>query len=264
MSRRRFYASPDEIEGATIKLSPDETHHLTRVLRLGFGEEVFAFDGCGREYRCSFAALEHGRARLEVSEELLDEVESAVHITLAQALAKGEKFDFIVQKATELGVSAIVPLATAHADVKLSDERSEKRLDRWRRISLEAMKQCGRRRIVRIAPPVALKDFLEPEAGASDSRFPRMLMVFSERGGVTIKEALACAVDSSTVVAMVGPEGGWSDEELMILDERGVRAVTLGPRVLRAETAAVVAVTLIQHILGDLSSEKIRARNRIV
>jgi 16S rRNA (uracil1498-N3)-methyltransferase len=259
MSRRRFYATPDEIDGSTIKLSPAETHHLTRVLRLGFGEEVFVFDGCGREYRCGFAALERSCARLEISEELLDEVESAVHITLAQALAKGEKFDFIIQKATELGVSAVVPLATAHADVKLSDERSEKRLDRWRRISLEALKQCGRRRLVRIAPPVALKDFLGTvqtrDAGASDSRFPRALLVFSERGGASITEALAHTVDKSAVVAMVGPEGGWSDEELTILDERGARAVTLGPRVLRAETAAVVAVTLIQHILGDLSSE---------
>ncbi|HVG18462.1 MAG TPA: 16S rRNA (uracil(1498)-N(3))-methyltransferase [Blastocatellia bacterium] len=259
MPRRRFYASPDEISGSAIRLSRDETHHLTRVLRLGFGEEVFVFDGCGREYRCSFAALEHGRARLEVSETLLDRVEPSTHITLAQALAKGEKFDFIVQKATELGVSAIAPLATAHADVKLSDERSEKRLERWRRISLEAMKQCGRRRVVEIAPPVALKDFLDAvrarDAGASDSGFARTLLVFSERGGAAIADALPRPADNSEVIALVGPEGGWGDEELTLLDERGARAVTLGPRVLRAETAAVVAVTLIQHILGDLSSE---------
>jgi 16S rRNA (uracil1498-N3)-methyltransferase len=260
MSRRRFYAPPDEIDGPTIKLSRDETHHLTRVLRLSFGEEVFVFDGRGSEYRCSFVALEHSCARLEVSEMLRDRVETATHITLAQALAKGEKFDFIVQKATELGVSAIAPLVTAHAEVKLSDERSEKRLERWRRISLEAMKQCGRRRLVDIAPPVTLKDFLDPVraqgADVSDSIRERALLVFSERGGACITEVIARSADSSAVVALVGPEGGWSDEELTLLDERGARAVTLGPRVLRTETAAVVAVTLIQHILGDLSSEK--------
>ncbi|HEX8088862.1 MAG TPA: RsmE family RNA methyltransferase, partial [Blastocatellia bacterium] len=161
MSRRRFYASPDEINGSTVKLSRDETHHLTRVLRLNLGAEVFVFDGRGREYRCSFLALEHSRARLEISDTLLDKVEPAVHVTLAQALAKGEKFDFIVQKATELGASAIAPLVTARTDVKLSDERSEKRLDRWRRISLEAMKQCGRRRLVEIESPLTLKDFLD-------------------------------------------------------------------------------------------------------
>jgi 16S rRNA (uracil1498-N3)-methyltransferase len=259
MSRRRFYASPDEIDGSTIKLTRDETHHLTRVLRLSFGEEVFVFDGRGREYRCSFVALELSCARLEISEALLDKVEPAIHITLAQALAKGEKFDLIIQKATELGVSAIAPLATVHADVKLSDERSEKRLERWRRISLEAMKQCGRRRLVDIAPPVTLKDFLDPvrsqDAGAFGLSLLRTLLVFSERGGACITDVLARRVDNRAVVALVGPEGGWSDEELTLLDERGARAVTLGPRVLRTETAAVVAVTLIQHILGDLSSE---------
>ncbi|MFP5261188.1 MAG: 16S rRNA (uracil(1498)-N(3))-methyltransferase [Blastocatellia bacterium] len=259
MSRRRFYASPDDIGGSTVRLSRDETHHLTRVLRIDFGEEVFVFDGRGREYRCIFFALEDGRARLEISDALLDKVEPAVHVTLAQALAKGEKFDFIVQKATELGASAIVPLVTAHTDVKLSDERSGKRLDRWRRVSLEAMKQCGGRSLVEIAPPVAMKDFLDAlrarDAAAPGSNSARPLLVFSEKGGAPITAALSRAVDSSGVVALVGPEGGWGDEELALLDERGARAVTLGPRVLRAETAAVVAVTLIQHILGDLSSE---------
>jgi 16S rRNA (uracil1498-N3)-methyltransferase len=259
MARRRFYASPDEINGSAIRLSRDESHHLTRVLRLNVGEEVFVFDGCGREYRCSFIAFEHSCARLEISETLFDKSESMINITLAQALAKGEKFDLIVQKATELGASAIVPLVTAHTDVKLSDERSEKRLERWRRISLEAMKQCGRRRLVEIAPPLTLKEYLDvfqaQDTAPSDLKIPRTLLIFSERGGTSITDALARSVDKSAIIALIGPEGGWSDEELALLDERGARAVTLGPRVMRTETAAVVAVTLIQHILGDLSSE---------
>src|ERR1044072_2181634 len=180
MSRRRFYATPDTIDGSTINLSRDETHHLTRVLRLRPGSEVFVFDGCGNEYRCSFLTVKENRARLEISEALSDEVDSSVHVTLAHGLAKGEKFDFIVQKATELGVSNIAPLVTDHADVKLSDEKSEKRLDRWRRISLEALKQCGRRRLVEIEPPVALRDFLNV------ARTQNAALVFSERGGVSI------------------------------------------------------------------------------
>ena len=250
MSRRRFYATPDTIDGSTINLSHDETHHLTRVLRLRPGSEVFVFDGCGKEYRCSFLTVKENRARLEISEALSDEVESSVHVTLAHGLAKGEKFDFIVQKATELGVSNIAPLVTDHADVRLSDEKSEKRLDRWRRISLEALKQCGRRRLVEIEPPVALKDFLNVD------RTRNTALVFSERGGVSIADALSRAVDKTTVTALVGPEGGWSDEELTLLDERQAIAVTLGPRILRTETAAIVALTLIQHVLGDLSSKK--------
>lgn len=250
MSRRRFYAPPDTINGSIIRLSRDETHHLTRVLRLKPGSEVFCFDGRGNEYRCSFLAVEENRARLDVSEALSDEVDSPTHITLAHGLAKGEKFDFIVQKATELGVSGIVPLVTDRADVKLSDEKSEKRLERWRRISLEALKQCGRRTLVEIEPPITLRDFVNA------ARTEDAALVFSERGGRSVADAVARLINKSAVVAMVGPEGGWSDEELDLFDERRAIAVTLGPRTLRTETAALVAVTLIQHMLGDLSSDK--------
>jgi 16S rRNA (uracil1498-N3)-methyltransferase len=258
MSRRRFYAAPDQINGSSIDLSRDETHHLSRVLRLKPGAEVFLLDGRGKEYRCSFLTIRNDRARLEIIEALSNEVDPLIHVTLAHGVAKGEKFDFIVQKATELGVGAIVPLVTDHADVKLSEEKSEKRLERWRRISIEAVKQCGRRKLVEIETPVTLKTFLdsaqERDFGCPDSSSSRGLLVFSERGGIPIARALAGLADKSGVAALVGPEGGWSDEELKLLDERKATAVTLGPRVLRTETAAIVAVTLIQHILGDISS----------
>jgi 16S rRNA (uracil1498-N3)-methyltransferase len=131
--------------------------------------------------------------------------------------------------------------------VKLSDEKSEKRLERWRRISLEALKQSGRRRLVDINPPLAIIDLLERHAVS------RTLLVFSERGGASIKGALSEAVDKKNVIALVGPEGGWSVDELNLLSERGAKAVTLGPRILRTETAAIVAIALIQHALGGMS-----------
>jgi 16S rRNA (uracil1498-N3)-methyltransferase len=249
MQRRRFYAAHDSINGPTVNLSRDETHHLARVLRLRPGDEVFAFDGRGREYRCAFQAVIDNRARLEVIETLANRVESPVHLTLAQALAKGEKFDLVIQKATELGAGCIIPLVTGHTDVKLSDEKSEKRIERWRRISLEALKQCGRRRLVEIKTPLALGDFLESNTPAGT------LFVFSERGGVTITAALLSeAIDKKNVTAVIGPEGGWSDDELALLNGRGAISITLGPRILRTETAAIVALALIQHALGDLSA----------
>jgi 16S rRNA (uracil1498-N3)-methyltransferase len=248
MQRRRFYAAPDSVNGSTVNLSRDETHHLARVLRLRPGDEAFAFDGCGREYRCTFQAIKDDRARLEIIETLADQIESPVHLTLAQALAKGEKFDLIIQKATELGATRIIPLVTEHTDVKLSDGKSEKRMERWQRISLEALKQCGRRRLVDIKPPLALGSLLGPNAPAG------ALFVFSERGGVSITTALLSeAVDKKNVTAIIGPEGGWSDDELALLNLRGARSITLGPRILRTETAAIVAMALIQHALGDLS-----------
>jgi 16S rRNA (uracil1498-N3)-methyltransferase len=256
MQRRRFYAPPDSIIGATAMLSREETHHLTRVLRLKPGDEAFVFDGYGREYRCSFLKVEDNRARLEVIAELLDAVESPLRLTLGQSLAKGEKFDFIVQKATELGVSSIVPLIADRADVKLAEGRSEKRLERWRRISLEALKQSGRRTIVEIRDPMSVRELLGEKARDSgeDSFETGAAFVFSEQGGAPIGDALAGAVDASGITVLIGPEGGWSDDEFNLFAARDVKSVTLGPRVLRTETAAIVAMTLIQHALGDVSA----------
>ncbi len=254
MQRRRFYASPDEIEGSCIRLSPGESHHLIRVLRLNRDDEVFVFDGCGKEYRCKVDKVENQHAVLEIVEALSDEVESLLQLTLAQALAKGEKFDLVVQKATELGVSRIVPIASEHADLKLNREQAEKKVERWQRISLEALKQCGRRRLVEISKPLALMDFLKASREEASRRVSQNAVIyFHERGGSLIKDVLAELVDKRAVVAVIGPEGGWSDDEIKLMNERGCLAVTLGRRVLRTETAAIVAVTLLQHLLGDLS-----------
>jgi 16S rRNA (uracil1498-N3)-methyltransferase len=248
MSRRRFYAAADQVAGSTVYLSAEETHHLVRVLRMKAGDEAFVFDGCGVEYRCRFASLKNNRARLEIIEALGGEVEPPVRITLAQSLAKGEKFDFIVQKATELGVCTILPLVTGHADVKLDEAGARKRLERWRRVSLEALKQCGRRRLVEISAPLTLEQFCDTGARNLDT-----ILVFSEQGGESLRSALEQASGQSAVAALIGPEGGWSDAELEMLTARGARRVTLGPRVLRTETAAIVAIALLQHALGDLS-----------
>jgi 16S rRNA (uracil1498-N3)-methyltransferase len=223
------------------------------------GDEAFVFDGCGSEYRCTFRRVESNRAQLDINHALSDLVESPLRITLAQALAKGEKFDFIIQKATELGVSAIVPLMTRYADVRLDEQQRASRLERWRRISLEAMKQCGRRTLVEITMPRTLREFLAERAqsagitGAS-SDIQRELLLFCEKGARPVTEELAEMQSNCHVTALIGPEGGWGDDELDALRDGGCRGVNLGPRVLRTETAAVVAMTLIQHAVGDLST----------
>ncbi len=243
---RRFFAPPENIDGSTVRLSKEETHHLARVLRMQIGDEVSVFDGEGREFKCGIFEVNANSARLEIIESLVIVRESRLDLTLAQGLAKGEKFDFIVQKATELGVSRIVPLATQNSDVRLQEDRSAKRVERWRRISLEAIKQCNRSKLVDIAVPISLEDFLNTDQSAASE-----LLVFSEAGGSTIKEA-AAGLAGKSITALVGPEGGWSPGELEMLDARNAKAVSLGPRIVRTETAAVVAVALIQHLLGDM------------
>ena len=249
MPRHRFYAPPDEHDGRAVILSADETHHLVKVLRLGPGDEINVFDGHGREYACRVQTATGSSARLEIIEEVPGRVESSLRLTLAQALAKGEKFDLIVQKATELGITRVVPLVTDHADVKLKADRREGRLDRWRRISLEALKQCGRRRLVEITNPMSVAELVNSEHASSECT----VLHFSEKGGAAVEDALKDATSGSAVTAVIGPEGGWSDAELELLSGHGAKAVTLGPRTLRTETAAIVAVALIQHALGDLS-----------
>jgi 16S rRNA (uracil1498-N3)-methyltransferase len=217
------------IDRATITLSKEETHHLARVLRLRTGQEALVFDGRGNEFRCVISDVRSHHARLEIIEPLCPSRESCIDLTLAQGLAKGEKFDLIVQKATELGVSRIVALATENSDVKL-----------------EAIKQCGRTKLVDIGKPLGLEEFLEGDRAANSA-----LLLFSERGGATIKEAVAES-GGKPVTALIGPEGGWSPREFEMLDARNARAVSLGPRIMRAETAALVAIALIQHLLGDM------------
>ena len=264
MARRRFYAPPEDINGPIVVLPTQETHHLMHVLRMTPGDEAFVFDGDGNEYRCTFRRVEDNRAELEIADSLTDVVESSLNLTLAQALAKGEKFDFIVQKATELGVNRIAPLITRYADVRLDENQKVSRTERWRRISLESMKQCGRRRLVEITEPLSiyqLMSLVERSTKPGTERPDCSLLLFSERGGVGVTEALEEASVSRSVVALVGPEGGWSDDELEALNDYGCTPVSLGPRIMRTETAALVAITLIQHALGDLSTSRPKEAN---
>lgn len=248
MQRHRFHATSSQFSEAAIHLDADEAHHLTRVLRLGEGARVFVFDGLGNEWECEVARTGKRDAELRILHRLENVVESPLAMTLAQALIKGDKFDWIVQKTTELGATRIVPLITDHSDVRLDkgrgEERIEQKLQRWRRIALEAVKQCGRRRLVEIAEPIDFMAFCEREKTG---------WIFSERGGRSLREAAATPPPPDRINLCVGAEGGWSAAELAAAETHGLTPVSLGPRILRTETAAVAAVTLAQHLFGDLA-----------
>jgi 16S rRNA (uracil1498-N3)-methyltransferase len=266
MVRRRFYAPPEAFapDGAGVTLSAEETRHLRDVLRVRSGDDVSVFDGEGREFACVVEeAGGRGRdaaARLKVlGAAEPPSPESALELTLAVALLKGEKFDLVVQKATELGAAAVVPVVSRRADVRLRDERdAEARLLRWRRLALEAAKQSGRARLPAVESPAALDALL-----ARPPRGGQLRLFFAERGGGPLAEHDEGAQSGETapgggerpraVVALVGPEGGWDEEEIESAAGHGWRVVTLGGRVLRAETAALVAAALVQHIYGDLN-----------
>ena len=250
MTRRRFFAPPEAFDFRTrqVSLGVDEARHLREVLRLKPGDEARVFDGEGNEYAAVITKAMRDAALLEIGEKVEPaSSESPLNVTLGVALLKGEKFDLVVQKATELGVNELVPVMTKFADIRLHDPSdASKRVGRWQRIALEAAKQSGRAALPVIESPVDLGSFL---AGGSSDEALRLL--FAERGGESML-TLPPDLTSKTVVALVGSEGGWSEEELDSAREQGWKIVTLGGRILRAETAAIAVAVLIQHLYGDL------------
>ena len=247
MSRRRFFAPPEAFNKQTVTLIDDEARHLREVLRLEPGDEVFVFNGAGKEFRCTIENARRNQALLSQCHEVAPtHEESPLQLTLAVGLLKGEKFDLVVQKATELGVTEIVPVMTRNADIRLRNANdAEKRITRWRRIAIEATKQCGRTVVPTITLPISFETLTQEQIG-----LPRFM--FSERAGVSLDSVFSQPGAPSNVVALVGSEGGWTDQEIAIASSSGWQLITLGGRVLRAETAAIAVTTLLQNKWGDL------------
>jgi 16S rRNA (uracil1498-N3)-methyltransferase len=252
MTRRRFYAPPEAFtaDGRSATLGLEETRHLRNVLRLNPGDEIYLFDGAGREFQGEVKAIARDSTEIsEIAEVEPKSPESTLSLTLVMALLKGEKFDLVVQKAVELGVTRLVPVNTARADARLRDAADIRRkVDRWERIALESSKQCGRARVMKIETPVDFQSLVDQPSGEDELR-----LMFAERGGAQLAEAFGdSASPPGAVVALIGSEGGWTDDELRQARENGWNIVTFGGRTLRAETAAIAVTTLLQHHFGDL------------
>jgi 16S rRNA (uracil1498-N3)-methyltransferase len=251
MTRRRFYAPPEAFSSDfdSLTLQSDEARHLREVLRLRPGDRVHVFNGFGKEFDCSIEESRKDTARLKVLKEVTPaRPESPLQMTLAVALLKSDKFDLVVQKATELGVISIVPVATRLADVRLRDDSdANKRVTRWQRIALEASKQSGRALVPEVVQPISFAKLVQ---GADFSGEQRLM--FSERDGQLLEMNDTLNSEQRQITALVGPEGGWTDEEISMARESNWTIVTLGGRTLRAETAAITVVALLQHLYGDL------------
>lgn len=236
---RRFYSPTENFSERSVTLDANETRHLRDVLRLREGEDVSVFDGTGKEFRCSVTEIKKKYSSLSIIEAIKPaSPESPFEITIASTVLNGEKYDLIVQKAVELGVVRLVPLETIRGDVKTKD--AAKRLSRWRRIALEATKQTGRAKLMEIADPMTFRDLV-----SSDLK----MALFSERDG----SGLSSLKPTKKITALYGPKGGWDDSELEFAAEKGVTIVTLGGRILRAETAAIAITAILQHRFGDLN-----------
>ncbi|HVS77114.1 MAG TPA: 16S rRNA (uracil(1498)-N(3))-methyltransferase [Steroidobacteraceae bacterium] len=231
--------------GSRYTIAGDAANHIVRVLRLRSGDPVILFDGRGGEHAARIEEFRKGEVIVTVGERSAADRESPLSLTLAQGISRGERMDWVVQKATELGVARIIPVITERTVVRLDARQSERKLTHWRGIAVAACEQSARTKTPDIAPPIALHELLR-----RDDRDGAVRVLLSPSGTLRIGE-LEARKDGGFLV-LIGPEGGLAEAEQRAALAAGFAAVRLGPRVLRTETAAVAALTLLQHRFGDL------------
>jgi 16S rRNA (uracil1498-N3)-methyltransferase len=246
MSRRRFFIPPDSIREGIAALPADQVHHLRHVLRIGNGEEVEIFDGKGNGYS---GKVELSGSRVHICGlQRLPLQELSLRLILAAALIKPVKFEWMLQKATELGVDDIVPLNTRLSDRQIPDGKITQRLDRWDRIAKEASKQSRRFTAPTVHAPIQFSEFL-----AADEYAECIRNLFYEKAQERWRPDLD--IPAKGIVLCIGPEGGWDESEIEQARNAGCKIFGLGPRILRAETASIVTLAILQHHL-DLSALK--------
>ena len=245
---RRVHLPPAQLAAAAAGLVPltaAQQRYLGSVLRLRPGDSVEAFDGTGATFRSLLEAGEGGALALHLGPRA-EAPAGALDVWLAQALVKADKFELVLQKATELGASRVLPFAASRSVVKLDDQRGSAKVERWRKIAQEAARQCGRADVPAVDRPLRLGELLEI-AGRVPGR--RGLVLDPGERSLRLSAAARGAVE---LLLVVGPEGGLSAEELAACESGGLLGVTLGPLVLRTETAGLAALSVLQHLAGAL------------
>lgn len=244
---KRFYLSPEDIQGGEAMLHGEEAHHVVHVMRMKVGERLILFDGEGREYQGVIREI----LKKEVAVSLhasAEEDPKRVSITVACALPRHSRIEQVIEKLTEIGVAAILPLSTERTILKIEGDREEKKLARWRRIATEAAKQSGAMRLPEISKVCSFSEVL----GCS-SEYDLAILLCPE--GSPLRECLG-AKKINKVILLVGPEGGWSERELEAATKRGWKSVSLGKNILKVDTACLVAASILHYVLDSSSRRK--------
>ena len=242
MRKVRVFVDAALAEGELVPLPPFSADHLTRVLRLSDGAAITVFNGDGHDYGATLRT--RGRAAaLDIATPGPALAESPLALTLVQSVARGEKMDLILQKATELGAARIVPVVSERTEVRLDEDRADKRRVHWQRVVESACEQCGRARVPTVDPATSLARYAE-----AAMREPGVKLVLHPEGGRRVGELPPAAA----ITIAVGPEGGYSERDLSMFAIAGFERLALGPRVLRTETAGIAAIALLQARFGDL------------
>lgn len=247
---RRFYIEPSAVAKSSLTIGGTEAHHIKNVLRLKPGERLKLFDGTGCEYDAVICVMEADTIGLEIQRKIQPDPAAGVQITVAQAFLKEKKLDDLVRKLSELGITTWIPFFSERSIARPNKERLAGRILRWKRIATEAMKQCRRKTLLEVHEAHTFDEILK------SSEPYDLKILFWENKAVPFNHdsnlTPHCPVTS--IMIMLGPEGGFSDLEIETARQSGFLTAGLGPRILRAETATLAAVTLIQYLFGDMGS----------
>ena len=243
MRLTRIHVTGPLTQDSTLLLPASGAYHLVRVLRLRTGAALIVFDGAGHEHYAEIIHIDADQVTVHVGEHIGSATESNLHITLVQGVSRAERMDWTLQKATELGVSAIAPVLTARSVVRLDDRQSSKKLEHWQAIVVSACEQSGRRVVPAVHTPQRLNDYL------MQSNSNSMRLVLNPNATIAMT---GLQKPPAEIELLIGPEGGLDEDELQLAEKHGFTSVRLGPRVLRTETASVVALSVLQALWGDL------------
>lgn len=244
--RRLFYKG---LLADTINITGSDAHHLMHVMRAKAGQLVTVVDDNGQVAAMEMVAFSDSAVTLQLKEHLAADTESPLKIMLAQCLLKADKMDMVVQKAVELGAVGVIPISSQNCVARYDAKKGAARKDRWQKIADEAAKQCGRTALLKVRPIVTLGQFIA-DMQATDSS---LVFFYENENEQSAKEYLR-SLKAKQIVLLVGPEGGFSLDEAKLIEKAGGKSVTLGPRILRAETAALTAIAVTQYENGDLGA----------
>ncbi|MED1874518.1 16S rRNA (uracil(1498)-N(3))-methyltransferase [Brevibacillus borstelensis] len=229
---QRYFVEPHLFSEREVTITGDDVHHIVNVMRAKSGEEIIVSDGAGRSAIVRIDSLSGKEVVATVVELLREQRELPVQITIGQGLPKGEKMEWVLQKGTELGAFAFFPFSSERTIVKLDAKKEAKKLDRWRKIVKEAAEQSHRSILPELLAPVTFRQIVE-----ESSRYTRAVIAYEKEGGTTLHEVLPALMPGDSLLVLIGSEGGFSPEEVAAAEAAGIRSISLGPRILRTETA---------------------------
>ena len=242
-----FFVPPECVTPPTISITGDLLGHLQDSLRVTIGEILWVGNGQGSRYRTEITDISKRAVTGLILETIQAPPRHTPDLILGQSLLKGEKMDWVIQKASELGISAIVPIESRHSVVQIKADRVNHQLARWQRIAVEAAQQSEQWRVPTITAPQIITDLLK-----NRPTYTVTLMLTERRDGKSLQTVALPNETTGSVLIVIGPEGGWSKEEMGLVEQAGIQPITLGPHILRAETAAIAVVSIVQSRLGSL------------